>query len=133
MASAASRRVPSHDIPKTIYHEISVSMKFTTHLDHVSHCKTASGTNWSERWTYRVWCEVDQILFPGYRQVHPDQHHDTDSGSMKVAAYLNQISHCKTASGTNWSERWTYRVWSESLTSIRLASLATGKRPFLGI
>ena len=30
------------------------SMKVTTLLDHASHCKTASGTNWSSRWTYRV-------------------------------------------------------------------------------
>ena len=29
-------------------------MKMTTHLDYISHCKTASGTNWSSRWTYRV-------------------------------------------------------------------------------
>ena len=30
------------------------STKITTHLDHISHCKTASGTNWSNRWTHRV-------------------------------------------------------------------------------
>ena len=29
-------------------------MKVTTHLDHMSHCKTASCKNWSNRWTYRV-------------------------------------------------------------------------------
>ena len=29
-------------------------MKITTHLDHISHCQTTSGTNWSNRWTYRV-------------------------------------------------------------------------------
>ena len=27
------------------------SMNITTHLDHVSYCKTASGTNWLNRWT----------------------------------------------------------------------------------
>ena len=32
----------------------SSSGKLTTHLDHISHCKTASGTNWSNRWTYLV-------------------------------------------------------------------------------
>ena len=32
----------------------SGSVKYTTHLDHISHCKTASGTNWSNRLTYRV-------------------------------------------------------------------------------
>ena len=29
-------------------------MKITSHLDHISHCNTASGTNWSNRWTCRV-------------------------------------------------------------------------------
>jgi len=29
-------------------------MEITTHLDHISHCKTASDTNWSNRWTCRV-------------------------------------------------------------------------------
>ena len=29
-------------------------MKITTHPDHMSHCDTPSGTNWSNRWTYRV-------------------------------------------------------------------------------
>ena len=28
--------------------------KNSTHLDHISHCNIASGTNWSNRWTYRV-------------------------------------------------------------------------------
>jgi len=28
----------------------SGSMKITTHLDHIGHCKTSSGTNWSYRW-----------------------------------------------------------------------------------
>ena len=29
-------------------------MKNSTHLYHISHYKTASGTNWSHRWTYQV-------------------------------------------------------------------------------
>ena len=29
------------------------STKITTHLDHIGQCKTASGTNWSKRWTYQ--------------------------------------------------------------------------------
>ena len=29
-------------------------IKIITHLDHISHCETASGTNWSNRWTYQV-------------------------------------------------------------------------------
>ena len=31
----------------------SGSTKITTHLDHISHCKTTSGTNWSIGWRYR--------------------------------------------------------------------------------
>jgi len=37
-----------------LYDKYSGSMKITTHLDNISHCKTASGTNWSNRWVYRV-------------------------------------------------------------------------------
>ena len=32
----------------------SGSMRVTTHLDHKSHCKTASGTDWSNRRTYQI-------------------------------------------------------------------------------
>ena len=31
----------------------SASAKITTQLDHISHCKVAPGTNWSNRWTNR--------------------------------------------------------------------------------
>ena len=31
-----------------------LGLNWTTHLDHVSHCKTASGTHWSNRWTCGV-------------------------------------------------------------------------------
>ena len=41
-------------IRTSICDKYSGSMKITTRLDHTSHCKTASGTNWSNRWTYRV-------------------------------------------------------------------------------
>jgi len=41
-------------IRTSIYDKYSGSTKITTHLDHVSYCKTASDTNWSNRWTYRV-------------------------------------------------------------------------------
>ena len=30
------------------------STKITSHLDHISRCKAPPGTNWSNRWTYRV-------------------------------------------------------------------------------
>ena len=33
---------------------VTKQMKIITHLDHISHSKTASGTNLSNRWTYRA-------------------------------------------------------------------------------
>ena len=42
----------------------SGSMKFATHLNHISHLETSSGTNWSNRWTYRAFvinARPDQI------------------------------------------------------------------------
>ena len=38
----------------SIYDQCSGSMKIITRLDHIGHCKTASGTDWSNRWIYRV-------------------------------------------------------------------------------
>jgi len=35
-------------------HFSSLSTKAATNLDRISHCATASGTNWSRIWTYRV-------------------------------------------------------------------------------
>ena len=40
--------------PTSIAQKYSGSMKITTYLDHASHCKTTSSTNWSNRWTCRV-------------------------------------------------------------------------------
>ena len=37
-----------------MYNNYSGALKISTHLDHLNHCKTASGTNWLNRWTYRV-------------------------------------------------------------------------------
>ena len=37
-----------------MYDKCSDYIKFTTHLDHVSHCKTISGTIWSNKWTHRL-------------------------------------------------------------------------------
>ena len=34
-----------------------------------------------------------------------------DAGSMKITTRLDPISHCKIASGTNRSNRWTHRVF----------------------
>jgi len=44
----------THFTRTSIYDKYSGSMTITTRLDHISHCKTASGTNWSNTWTYRV-------------------------------------------------------------------------------
>ena len=45
----------SPDLIRTsIYDKYSGSMKITTHLYHISHYKTSSGINWSNRWTFRV-------------------------------------------------------------------------------
>ena len=41
--------------------EYSGSIKYTTHLDHMSHGETASGTNWSNKWTYREYTRCDEI------------------------------------------------------------------------
>jgi hypothetical protein len=38
----------------SIYDKYSGSMKITTRLNHMSHCKTASGKNRPNDWTYRV-------------------------------------------------------------------------------
>ena len=44
-----------HDLIRTsIYEKYLSLMQITTHLDHITHCKTAFGTNWSNRRTYRV-------------------------------------------------------------------------------
>ena len=48
-------RISSRNFIRTsICDKYSGSIKITSHLDHISHWKTASGTNWSNRWTYRV-------------------------------------------------------------------------------
>ena len=46
--------VPPDFIRTSICDKHPGSMKSTTHLDHTSHCQTAPGTNWLQRWTYRV-------------------------------------------------------------------------------
>jgi hypothetical protein len=43
-----------HVIWTSIYDNYLASMKFTAHLDHICHCKTASGANWSNRLTYQA-------------------------------------------------------------------------------
>ena len=41
-------------IQTSLYNQCSGSIKITTHLDHISYGKTASGTNWSNILTYRL-------------------------------------------------------------------------------
>ena len=41
---------------------------------------------------------------------HPEGICDKYSASMKITSRWDRISHYKTASGTNSSKRWTYRV-----------------------
>jgi hypothetical protein len=36
------------------------TLKVTTHLHHISHCKATPGTNWSNRWTYRVFIKTSR-------------------------------------------------------------------------
>jgi len=53
------------------------------------------------------------------------------SASMKITARLDHVSHCKTSSGTSWSNGWSYRVFIIKLVAIRfvLASLSTDELP----
>jgi hypothetical protein len=49
------RRRQSQDlIWSSMYDKYSCSAKITTHLDDIRHCKAPPGTNWSKRWTDRV-------------------------------------------------------------------------------
>ena len=56
------------------------------------------------------------------------------AGSTKLTTLLDHISHCKTASDTNWSNRWTYR---ELIINVQYSALRAGSnqglefRPFL--
>ena len=49
---------PQNLIRSSIHDKFSGVMKITTHLYHISHCKTSSGTNWSKRWTHRVFIQI---------------------------------------------------------------------------
>ena len=50
-----ARRGRAQDLISTSsYDKHSGSTKITTHLDHISHRKAASGKDFSNRWTYRV-------------------------------------------------------------------------------
>ena len=49
-ARGRRRQGESDPIRTSICHKKSRSTKVTTHLDRITHCKTASGKNWSNRW-----------------------------------------------------------------------------------
>jgi len=49
---AVRRPLTPNLIRTSICDKYSGMMKITTSLDHIGHCKTTSGTNWSNRWTY---------------------------------------------------------------------------------
>ena len=95
-------------------------MKISTHLNHASHGKIASGSNWSNRWTYRIFIINTRSLDGAGKVIGSDRLsrkdlirtsiYDNYSGAMKITTHLNHISHCKSAAGTNWSNRWTYCV-----------------------
>ena len=70
-----NRDLASHQIPgrnliwTSISDKHSGLMKISTQLGHISHCITASGTNWSKRWIYRVFIihtRRDQISFDAH-------------------------------------------------------------------
>jgi len=59
--SGSAFRVEGDRVQTSIYDNKHLgSMKNTTHLDQISHRKTASGTNCSKRWTYRVFIMFSQ-------------------------------------------------------------------------
>ena len=41
-------------IGTSVHDKCSGLIKITTHLNHISHCKTTSSTDWSGTWTYRA-------------------------------------------------------------------------------
>ena len=57
--------------------DTAAQLKMNTHLDHISHFQTVSGTNCSKRWTYRVFIintrrnqiSLDLILYGSYLSV----------------------------------------------------------------
>ena len=54
-----------HPLPiqASIYDKYSGSMKITTHLDPIRRRKTASGIDWLNRWTYRVFNGLSRRVF----------------------------------------------------------------------
>ena len=65
---------PGSDLARTsIYDKFSGLMKVDTHLDHISRCKAAFGTNCSNKWTYRVFIvktRRDEVLLDEVQVKH---------------------------------------------------------------
>ena len=82
---------PDDLIRSSIYFKFPGSMTITTHLNHISHCETASGTNWSNRWTYRV-----VIMNTGPDEVDDGTHvhaRHQDGGYRAIMAHARQCHH----------------------------------------
>ena len=56
-------------------------MKVTAHLDHTSRCQTASGTSWSNRWTYR------DLPWKVYQSLSNEIHQIIAAIELQVAAW----------------------------------------------
>ena len=68
------------------YDTYSGSMRITTHLDPISHFKTASGINWSNRWTYRAFIKDtrrDSIVMPCSQAGVPPPPQSSELGTHK--------------------------------------------------
>ena len=55
---------PFDFIRTSMHDQCSGLTKITTQLDHISHCKTTSGTNQSSRWTHLINTRRDSISAP---------------------------------------------------------------------
>ena len=133
-----------------VYDEHSSSMEITTHLDHIDHCKTASGANWSNRWTYRVLVtntcdeagEAEEGVVPHLQAAQPahlssecDNQYDSHSHiedsrshrlSVKRSAYLS--SECGTSMTVDKSHK-TVTVTYKTVTVTDYLSVASAGCP----
>ena len=72
-------------IRTSIEDKYSGSMKLTAHLD-ISPCKTASGTNWSNGWTYRVFIINTRRDSTPIRRIEPCTETEVSEGGMPFMA-----------------------------------------------
>ena len=50
--------------------------------------------------------------------------YDKNSGEKKIATHLEHIFRCKTTAGTNWSNRWTNRIFIINIRRDEIANQA---------